>query len=174
MRKYLSYSVVNTHQAILFQTLPFFGVLWIKESVLISKLLKGYFNIKPVKPRIMTTWDVSVVLTFVFTLYPLSELSLQQLTYKLIALIALTTAARAQTISALDINYMSKFFDKYVFQIQQLLKTSRPGVSLPKVVLYKFDKKELCVFHTLNEYIDRTHNLKKSNRLFVSFKSLKP
>jgi hypothetical protein len=43
---------------------------------------------------------------------------------------------------------MSKFFDKYVFQIQQLLKTSRPGVSLPKVVLYKFDKKELCVFHT--------------------------
>jgi hypothetical protein len=57
---------------------------------------------------------------------------------------------------------MSKFFDKYVFQIQQLLKTSRPGVSLPKVVLYKFDKKELCVFHTLNEYIDRTHNPKNS------------
>ena len=61
------------------------------------------------------------------------------------------------------------------FQIQQLLKTSRPGVSLPKVVLYKFDKKkkELCVFHTLNEYIDRTHNLRKSNRLFVSFKTFK-
>jgi hypothetical protein len=118
MRKYLSYSVVNTHQAMLFQTLPFFGVLWIKESVLISKLLKGYFNIKPVKPRIMTTWDVSVVLTFLFTLYRLSELSLKLLTYKLIALIALTTAARAQTILALDINYMSKFFDKYVFQIQ--------------------------------------------------------
>jgi hypothetical protein len=56
-----SYSVVNIHKAMLFQTLPFFGVLWIKE---------------PVKPRIMTTWDVSVVLTFVFTLYPLSELSL--------------------------------------------------------------------------------------------------
>jgi hypothetical protein len=68
---------------------------------------------------------------------------------------------------------MSKFFDKYVFQIQQLLKTSRPGVSLPKVVLYKFDKRELCVFHTLNEYIDRTQNLRKSNKSFVSFKTLK-
>ena len=80
MRKILSYSVVNTHKAMVFQTLPFFGVLWIKESVLISKLLKGYFNIKPVKPIIMTIWDVSVVLKFVFTLYPLSELSLKQLT----------------------------------------------------------------------------------------------
>ena len=79
----------------LFQTLPFFWVLWIKESVLISKLLRGYFNIKPVKPRIMITWGVSVVLKNLFTLYPLSELSLKQLTYKLIALIALTTTARA-------------------------------------------------------------------------------
>jgi hypothetical protein len=58
----------------------------------------------------MTTWDVSVVLTFLFTLYPWSELSLKLITYKLIALIALATAARAQTISALDINYMSIFF----------------------------------------------------------------
>ena len=95
----------------------------------------------------MTTWDVSVILTFLFTLYPLSELSLKLLTYKLIAL---TTAARAQTISALDINYMSKCFNKYDFQIQQLLKTSRPGVSLPKVVLYKFDKKKNFVFFILS------------------------
>jgi len=43
----------------------------------------------------MITWDVSVVLKFLFILYPLSELSLKQLTYKLIALIALTTTARA-------------------------------------------------------------------------------
>jgi hypothetical protein len=97
-----------------------------------------------------------------------NELSLKQLTYKIIALIALTTVARAHTISALDINYMSKFFDKYVFQIQLLLKTARPGMFLPKVVLYKFDKekKVLCVFHTLNEYIDRTHNLRKLGVFF--------
>jgi len=104
------YSVVNTHKTMLFQTLPFFGVLWIKDSVLVSKLLKGYFNIKPVKPRMMNTWDVSIALKCLFTLYPLSELSIKLLTYKLIALIALTTAARVQTISALDITYMSKFF----------------------------------------------------------------
>jgi hypothetical protein len=42
-------------------------------------------------------------------LFPLSELSLKLLTLKLIALIALTTAARAQTISALDIQYLEVF-----------------------------------------------------------------
>jgi hypothetical protein len=46
---------------------------------------------------------------------------------------ALTTAARAQSLSALDLKYMS--FDRrqciIVFHIQKLLKTSRPGVSLP-------------------------------------------
>ena len=47
----------------------------------------------------MTTWDVSIVIKYLFTLCPLSELSLKQLTYKLIALIALPTAARALTIS---------------------------------------------------------------------------
>jgi len=110
MRRKLSYSVVNTHNTMLFQTLPFFGVLWIKDSVLVSKLLKGYFNIKPVKPRMMNTWDVSIALKCLFTFFPLSELSIKLLTYKLIALITLTTAARAQIISALDITYMSKFF----------------------------------------------------------------
>jgi hypothetical protein len=84
MRKNLSYSVVNIHKAMLFQTLPFFGVLWIKESVLISKLLKRYFNIKPVKSRIMNTWDVSVVSKFLFTLYPLPELSLKHVQLRLV------------------------------------------------------------------------------------------
>jgi len=83
-----------------------------------SKLLKRYFNIKPVKPRIMNTWDVSVVSKFLFTLYPLPELSLKhvQLTYKLTALIALTTAARAHTISTLDIKkkvFFINMFFKY-------------------------------------------------------------
>lgn len=128
------------------QTLPYFGIKWIENSVLISKLLKGYFNLKPVKPRILFTWDASIVLRYLVTLFPLSKLSLKLLTLKLIALIALTTAARAQAIPALDIRYLVKFVARYVFfQIQTLLKTSKPGVSLPNVVLYKFQKERtLC------------------------------
>lgn len=50
------------------QTLPYFGIKWIENSVLISKLLKGYFNLKPVKPRIVFTWDASIVLCYLVTL----------------------------------------------------------------------------------------------------------
>ena len=113
----------------LFQTLPFFfGVTWTDKSILIPKLLKGYFNTKPIIVKKSFTWDVSVVLNYLKTLFPVESLSLKMLTLKLIALLALTTAARAQTISALDIRFLSKFLDKYVFQIGKLLKTSKPGV----------------------------------------------
>jgi hypothetical protein len=57
----------------------------------------------------MTTWDVSVDNLFL-TWYPLWELSLKQFTYKLIALIALATAPGTQTMSALNMNYMSIIF----------------------------------------------------------------
>jgi hypothetical protein len=72
----------------------------------------------------------------------LEDLSLKDLTLKLIA-----TAARAQSLSALELTFMHKHEgqDVIVFQIQQLLKTSRPGVSLPNIVLRKFDKPQVCV-----------------------------
>ena len=50
------------------------------------------------------------LIIFFATLYPLLELSLKQFTYKLIALIAFATAPGAQTMSALNMNYMSIFF----------------------------------------------------------------
>ena len=70
---------------------------------------------------------------------PLESLNLKMLTYKLIALVAPTTAARAQTLSALYLNYMSLFHDKVSFTINSLLKTSRPGRRNPDIVIYKFD-----------------------------------
>ena len=78
------------------------------------------------------------------------------LTYKVIALVALTTAARAQTLSALYLNYMSLFHDKVSFTICSLLKTSRQGRRNPDIVIYKFDDSNLCALSTLKEYIKRT------------------
>ena len=59
--------------------------------------------------------------------------------------------------------------DVIVFQIQQLLKTSRPGVSLPNIVLRKFDKPQVCVVRTLLYYIFRTKDVRKSSSLFISY-----
>lgn len=36
------YSVLITHKSMLINTLPYFGVLWVKEPLLLPKLMKGY------------------------------------------------------------------------------------------------------------------------------------
>ena len=131
----------------------------------------GYYNINPPKQRNIFTWDVSKVLNFLSTLMPVEEISLKMLTYKLVGLMALKSAARAQTLGSLDIRYMSKFLDKIVFFIQKVIKTSRPGVPLPKISFCKYKKPELCVLITLLEYLKRTSNLRKNNSLFISYKT---
>ena len=40
-----SYSVLNSHKAMLLQTLPFFGNLWCKYCQLISRFMKGVFEL---------------------------------------------------------------------------------------------------------------------------------
>lgn len=109
--------------------------------------MTGCYNLNPPRVRYKFTWDVNMVLKFLITLYPLEDLSLKMLTFKLISLMALTTAARAQTLSALDVNYMSSSSDKMtvVFHIHDLLKTSRPGHSLPNIEIKSYVKPELCV-----------------------------
>jgi hypothetical protein len=57
----------------------------------------------------------TMAVKFLCTLYPLEDLSLKCLTFKLIALIALTTAARAQSLSATDeINKLDVFLTSFV------------------------------------------------------------
>jgi hypothetical protein len=85
----LSYSVINTSRSMLTQTLPFFGINL--SGWILKRMLKGCFNFKPPKVRYSCTWDVKTVLKCLCALYPLEDLSLKCLTFKLIALIALTT-----------------------------------------------------------------------------------
>jgi hypothetical protein len=92
IRLNMSYFVLNTHKSMLMQTLPYFGVTWCNKSNLISRVMKGYVNIKPVQYKPKITWDVSKVLNYISSLYPLQSLCLKLLTFKLITPVALTTA----------------------------------------------------------------------------------
>lgn len=165
-----SYSVINTVKSMLTQTLPFFGVD-VTAFTFLERMLKGCFNINPPRARYSSMWDVGIVLKFLFKLYPVEDLTLKNLTLKLITLIAITTAARSQTLNALDLDNMSisNQESKVTFVIRQLLKTSRPGNTLPKVILDGYSKPELCVVKTLLHYIERTKDVRKTSCLFVSY-----
>ena len=165
--------MVNTHKSMLLQTLNFFDNVWCSNPLFISRFMKGLFNVLLPKPRYTFIWDVSVVLRYLSSLVPLGELSLKLLTLKLTALIALSSAPRAQTLVSLNLDCMSVLNSKVVFQFNNLLKTSKRGKSYI-LELYHYENESLCAMHTLMHYIDRTKNLRKSQQLLVSYCSFNP
>ncbi len=143
----------------------------IGRHLLVCRYLKGVFNeLKPV-PKYHATWSVDPVLDYLSTLWPLDRLSLKEVTLKLVILIALTTRQRCQTLTFLDISseYMHKMENSYRFVLTEHVKQNRPGNVFGHLCLYKFAVRELCVYETLDYYLDITEKLRTSPKLLVSF-----
>jgi hypothetical protein len=166
-------SVLNTHKSTLLQTLNIIGIKWCRSPRLISRFMRGIFNVKPSVPRYKFTWDVGKVLNLLSSWYPLDSLCIKKLTLKLTALIALACATRAQTLISLNLDYMKVFRkDKYaVFYFPGLLKTSTVGKGNNFCLkLEHFETESLCVYHTLlHYYINITKNVRQSRQLLISF-----
>ena len=86
-------------------------------------------------------------------------------------LIALTTGQRCQTLTFLDISseYMHKMENSYRFVLTEHVKQNRPGNVFGHLCLYKYAVRELCVYETLDYYLDITEKLRTSPKLLVSF-----
>ena len=60
------------------------------QHPIITRLLKGVYNDRPLLPRYINTWDVQTVLNYIESLGFSQELSLKLLTYKTVFLLAIT------------------------------------------------------------------------------------
>ena len=142
---------------------------------LVTRLLKGVYNLRTPSPRYSSTWDITKVTSYLKTLFPLDQLSLKSLTLKTVMLCALSSALREQTLCALDIKFLNKSGNSLSFTVCERLKTSRPGKSTRKVEFLSLpEDNSLCPVATLTEYLSRTEGLRKSasseeTRLFISF-----
>ena len=134
----------------------------------VKRLMTGFFNMNPPKPRYSHTWDVNVVLKLLKLWFPLDELCLKLLTLKLTMLLALVSGQRIQTLSLLDLNNLSQGQD-FVFTFDAPLKHSREGRPSQTIRLTSYHDTSLCVISTLKEYISRTVALRCSQRLLISF-----
>ena len=152
----------------LLQTLKLLGNQWCDNPVFISRFMKGFFNQRPPRPRYTFTWPVSSVLEYLKTLFPLHDLTLKMLTLKLTALLALSSATRAQTLTFLNIDSMTICEDRVFFVFNDLLKTSRPSQSYT-LNLYHNQDESICVMHTLLYYLEKTEDLRKSQYVLVSY-----
>jgi hypothetical protein len=156
----------------LLQTLPFFGNKWCKDCHLISRFMRGIFLKNPPVPRYAFTWDVTCVLKFLSSLFPLDKIPLKLLTYKAVSLIALATAPRAQTLVSMNLDYMLKEQHAVIFSFPGLLKTSRSGHSY-SLKIEHFKDEKLCPFHTLTYYLNVVRRVRLTRSVFISYVTYK-
>ena len=167
----LGYSAINTARSALSSVVNIMdSPFTVGNHPLVQRLMKAIFNTRPSLPRYQQTWEVKTVLNFLKNVSPAKKLTLKELSEKLAILCMLVTSSRGQTIVAMDTNTMLTGKSSYKFPMDQIVKQSRPGKPQPVLVLpaYPADRR-LCVVTYLREYLERTKNIRNSNRLFVSY-----
>ncbi|CAD6222019.1 GSCOCG00005286001-RA-CDS, partial [Cotesia congregata] len=136
-----------------------------------SRFIKGSSKIRPSLPKYKDTWDVDPVLNNLSSWFPLDDLSHNKLTEKLVVLLALGTAHRAQTLSLIKVSNIVKLESQIEIRISDRIKTSKPGKPQPVLILPFFHTKpELCIAGTLLKYLDVTSNKRNNiDNLFISY-----
>lgn len=168
--KGLGYSSINTARSALS------AILWsdcgktVGNFPTVKRFLKGVFELKPSLPRYQHTWDVNIVLDYLINLYPLEDCNLEELSHKLVMLLAIITAQRTQTLSQLNIENLFIDGNKCTFVVDGKLKTTKQYSKTPIINIPRFENKKLCVVYTLSEYLERTNNLRNGEKkLFISY-----
>jgi integrase len=168
-----SYSSVNTLRSAISAILAPIDGTPAGSHPLIKRFMSGVFNIRPSLPRYSYTWDVNIVLRYIKSLGPNNEMSLKQLTIKLVTLVALLSGQRCQTISMLDLDHVDVTSSAVTFSVVGLTKTSKIGKRPIAVVLPKYPHEEpLCTVNALKHYLQKTRAVRGKNRnLFLSYVS---
>ena len=139
---------------------------------MVSRLLKGVFHERPPQPRYSTTWDVSVVTNHIESLGENEELTLPDLTLKVVVLLALTRPSRSMDLTNLDIRFRQFCPEGVTFHSAKLAKQSRQTKPVKEFFFPKFEEnKKLCPVLALQEYEKRTLDKRSSNdstQLFIA------
>ena len=124
---------------------------------MVSRLLKGVFHERPPQPRYSSTWDVSKVTTYLVSLGQNEQMSLQDITFKITMLLALTRPSRSVDLVNLDIRFRQFSPEGVTFHPTKLAKQSRQNKKITEFFFPAFkDNALLCPVQTLKDYESRT------------------
>ena len=170
----LGYSSINTARCALSAILEYpsssnstFG-----QSVDVKRFMKGIFQSRPALPRYNKTWDVQTMLQYLSSMKDTKDLTLKDLSLKLVILVALTTAQRGQSLHLMDTANMVHEQNSLVFMLGSAIKQTKPGRSSSeltiKLTAYPPDEK-LCVVRTCLIYLEKTKSLRGTEtQLFIT------
>ena len=151
------------------------STLDLENNIVMKKLFRFFFKSRPLKPRYSTFWSVDKVLDFLKTLHPPHSLSLKDLTLKTIALIALSSSDRGQTLHLASTRNMRISDSKIEFVIVDRIKTTRKVLKPTVITCVSSEINELNVAEYVKQYIERTADYRNENYpLFISWVNKKP
>ena len=152
------------------------------SCVAVKQFLKGVFRLRPSIKTIVPRWDLNIVLEALlhFPYEPLESASLQALTWKVVFLVAITSAARVSELQALDSRpELLKLFDSKVVMRANpafLPKVLNSAYMAREIVLSVFNPSDcdisfklLCPVRALKVYLAKTETIRKDHNLFVSY-----
>ncbi len=126
---------------------------------------------RPNLPKYDVVWSINKVISYLKSLGSNKDLSTENLTKKLLMLMAILSGVRGQTLHILNLDFMIKEDTLVTFRIHKKTKTSKPGKHAKPLVFkaYPHDP-DMCVLDCLNAYIERTEPTRKKDcgQLFVT------
>ena len=170
-----AYRTLNVYRSAISSTHPKIDSVRVGEHPLVVQLLKGAYNLRPPLPRYSSTWDVSLVVSFIDDLGVNESLSLKDLSQKLGFLLALTAMERVSEVVSHDLRYRRFIPEGVTFALPDLTKKSRAGKDLKTSFHAGFEENpNLCVVKCLKEYERRTSEFRpldpsKANKLLLSY-----
>ena len=163
-----SYGVIAAARSALSAILPMRDGTPFGKHPLVSRTLKGIFKSRPVFPKSsrIITFDTNILLAYMDSLPTNEELILEMLTKKLCTLLCILSGQRAQTITALRIDFMYKcpHSGKVTFSIPTILKHTKPNKHQDPLefVPYPHNPK-LCVVNCLEVYGNRVDQIRENS-----------
>ncbi|CAL8089054.1 unnamed protein product [Orchesella dallaii] len=164
------YSCINTARSALSILLGRFDDYAVGNHPLVTRFMKGIGRLRPPSCKYSLVWDPSNVLLVIASWGCNESLNLKNLSKKLAALLALCSAQRVQTLSAIrrnDIHFVSK--DMVQIFIKSRLKTTKPGQA-HVMHFSKYHDDKLCLLTCLQHYLSVTGGVPATENLFVSTK----
>ena len=167
-----SSSLNSMRSAINFFTLNKFDL---DNNIFIKRIFKYFYRERPLKCKYSSFSDVDKLLDFLKTWHPMTSLSLKQLTLKTIALIALSSSDRGQTLHLASTGSMEILPDKVIFVIRERVKNTRKTLKPTIINCPVSDVESLNVAAYVKYYIDVTNDFREEGgQLFISWASKSP
>ena len=149
------YSCINLARSAV-ATLSLGSKISVGMHPLVKKFVRGVFNRRPAFPRNTVMWDTDIVFKFL-KWSPAANLSLPQLTLKVVLLCVLVLGQRGQALWLLDLRNITWSKTDIRCTFGDLFKISVPNRHQDELVFGSFpEDKSLCVVRYFRHYKKRT------------------